>query len=338
MIHFFSIIYLATTEACYNPRNPDIGMRSSTRHVFIFTFALLFSNVVATPTLVGAQIQSPSNANATDAHKMGVKVTSPSANTTVPAGQLTIHGISSDTPNTNCKVYVDWNDVKPMQNVTAKGPGGVNDYSNWTYTYNEKYHIISPGINELTSKITCFDNPSNITSKHYSVNITGLKNNTIPFTLPSSGNTTLGFHNAVYLPQYSGFYHNIFQPSVKNESLVQDSSNDNSPDDNNDGTEESNNNDNSHDNSHHDDTNDDNIKNHDSQSQSNSHAGDDNDDNDDSSNNSSGNDSHNKHSGETIHNAKDNDNKEHREKNTKTIIMKNNEAHSNNLKVHKQKH
>ena len=22
------------------------------------------------------------------------------------------------------------------ENVTAKGPGGENDYSNWTYTYN----------------------------------------------------------------------------------------------------------------------------------------------------------------------------------------------------------
>ena len=53
-------------------------------------------------------------------------------------------------------VSTDWNDLKPMQNVTAKGPGGANDYSNWTYTYNETYHNITPGINELTSKITCY--------------------------------------------------------------------------------------------------------------------------------------------------------------------------------------
>jgi hypothetical protein len=53
------------------------------------------------------------------------------------AGQLIIHGISSDTLKTNCKVFTDWNDLKPMQNATAKGPGGANDYSNWTYTYNE---------------------------------------------------------------------------------------------------------------------------------------------------------------------------------------------------------
>ena len=51
-------------------------------------------------------------------------------------------------------VSADWNDLKPMQNVTAKGLGGANDYSNWTYTYNETYHNITSGINELTSKIT----------------------------------------------------------------------------------------------------------------------------------------------------------------------------------------
>jgi len=133
--------------------------------------AILLLTIIATPTLVGAQIQSPSNV--TIAHKMGVKIISPSKNATVPVGQLIINGISSDTPNTNCKVYVDWNDLKPMQNVTAKGLGGINDYSNWTYTYNESYHNISAGINELTSKIACFDNPSNITKKYYSVNVTG---------------------------------------------------------------------------------------------------------------------------------------------------------------------
>ena len=51
---------------------------------------------------------------------MGVKIISPSKNTTVPAGQLIIHGISSDTPKINCRVFTDWNDLKPMQNVTAR--------------------------------------------------------------------------------------------------------------------------------------------------------------------------------------------------------------------------
>ena len=139
---------------------------------YFFVIALLscFLLVIAVASLVGAQNQSSSNTNVTVPQKMGVKIISPSKNTTVPTGQLIIHGISSDTPKINCRVFADWNDLKPMQNVTANGP---NDFSNWTYTYNESYHNISAGINELTSKITCYDNPSNITSKYYSINVTG---------------------------------------------------------------------------------------------------------------------------------------------------------------------
>ena len=140
-----------------SPTRPDIVI------TVLFTFAILFSAVISTPVLIGAQVESPANVPSSD--KIGVKIMSPSDNVTVPSGPLTIYGISSDTSKTNCRVYVDWNDLKPMQNVTAKGLSGENDYSNWTYTYTEKYHTIAPGINELTSKITCFDSPNNITSK-----------------------------------------------------------------------------------------------------------------------------------------------------------------------------
>ena len=114
-------------------------MRSFVTYAFVITLLSCFLTIIAVPTLVGAQNQSESsnNANVTGPHKLGVKITSPSKNATVPAGQLIISGISSDTAITNCMVSADWNDLKPMQNVTAKGPGGANDYSNWTYTYNE---------------------------------------------------------------------------------------------------------------------------------------------------------------------------------------------------------
>jgi len=55
-----------------------------------------FLTTIAIPS-VGAQNQSSSNTTAT--HKMGVKIMSPSKNSTVPAGQLMINGISSDTQN-----------------------------------------------------------------------------------------------------------------------------------------------------------------------------------------------------------------------------------------------
>jgi hypothetical protein len=143
---------------------------------FAFIIILLIGlTIIVVPSIVGAQNESPSSndANVTSPHKMGVKIISPLKNSTVPIGQLIINGTSSDTPITDCIVSTDWNDLKPMQNVTAKGPGGANDYSNWTYTYNKNYHNITTGINELTSKITCYDNPSNITKKYYSVNVTG---------------------------------------------------------------------------------------------------------------------------------------------------------------------
>ena len=54
-----------------------------------------------------------------------------------PVGGLTISGISTDNANTDCQVSVNINDLKPLENATATGPGGVNDYSNWTITFDK---------------------------------------------------------------------------------------------------------------------------------------------------------------------------------------------------------
>jgi hypothetical protein len=103
----------------------------------------------------------------------------------VPSGDLTIYGTSSDDDTKNCQVYADWNDLKPMQNVTPNGPKGNADYSKWSFTYTGSYHNIVEGQNELTSKITCYDQGQNASSKFYSVNVTGTRdgneksNNTI---------------------------------------------------------------------------------------------------------------------------------------------------------------
>ena len=105
---------------------------------------------------------------------VGVKINTPSDSVEVPVGDLTIYGASSDNNATNCQVYADWNDLKPMQIVTADGPKGDTDYSKWTYTYNGDYHGIVEGSNELTSKITCYDQAQKLaTSKSYSINVTG---------------------------------------------------------------------------------------------------------------------------------------------------------------------
>jgi hypothetical protein len=104
-----------------------------------------------------------------------IEITSPQDSQQVPIGELTIEGTSSDDAEGNCQVYADVNDMTPMQNATASGRGGVNDYSNWTFTYTPEYQVITEGVNELTAKISCFDAADLVpVSKFNSVNITGL--------------------------------------------------------------------------------------------------------------------------------------------------------------------
>jgi hypothetical protein len=303
-------------------------MSTRARTMLAFTFVILFSMIIFTP--IGAQGQSP--ANMTNPHKMGVKITSPAGNTTIVSGPLTINGYSSDTSQTNCKVYVDWNDLKPMQNVTAKGPGGGNDYSNWTYTYSEKYHIIAPGINELTSKITCFDNPNNITNKYYSINITGLKNNTVSPTLPTGSNVTSEFHTLDYLPQYDGLYHNVFQPIVQHESTSGDTSNNDDEDNKDDVKDDDKNNDS--------DGDDDNTKNDDDASENNNNSEDVKKDQVNRSRKGNDEDTSSIGDGGT-HDSQDDGKREHQDKHEKKDSHnnkdkeKNKGAHSKKLKIHK---
>jgi hypothetical protein len=109
---------------------------------------------------------------------IGVKITSPTTGQQVPVGQLTISGTSTDNATSDCTVYADWNNTKPFQTATATGPGGVNDYSRWTFTYTDNYHLITNGTNNLTSKLSCLDesnlgSTANLT-KSYSVNVIGV--------------------------------------------------------------------------------------------------------------------------------------------------------------------
>ena len=123
----------------------------------------------------------------------GVKITSPATGQKIPVGELEVAGTSIDNNLTDCRVYVDINDIKPMQNTTASGSDGQNDYSNWTFTYTSEYHLISEGINELTAKLSCIHNPANVT-KYYSVNVTGVPTsvaaNDTAATVPAPVNQT----------------------------------------------------------------------------------------------------------------------------------------------------
>jgi hypothetical protein len=130
---------------------------------------------------------------------MGIKINSPLSGQEVPVGELNISGTSTDTAATDCNVLVDVNDIKPLQNTTATGFGGQDDYSNWTFTYTKEYQLITEGPNELTAKLSCNENyPNNITavpmsnftngkSKWYSINVTGIA---VPSTSEANQNNT----------------------------------------------------------------------------------------------------------------------------------------------------
>src|ERR687890_2127253 len=92
-----------------------------------------------------------------------IEITSPSQGQQVSVGELTISGTSADNATTNCQVDADWNDQKPYQKTLATGPSGVNDYSNWTFTYTRDYHLITNGTNELTARLSCTDNSIPVT-------------------------------------------------------------------------------------------------------------------------------------------------------------------------------
>lgn len=191
-------------------------IRSNFKFILLFGI-ILISSVICSPVL--AQIPPAS-----------VKITTPYDSAKVPSGELTIYGTSSDDDTKNCQVFADWNDLKPMQNVTPQGPNGNEDYSKWSYTYTSGYHNIVEGSNELTSKITCYDQAQNAISKSYSINVTGKNdgsetNNTVQ---RSDVNTDTKNEHANILPVQntnSNTATNIHWQSDENSSTDKESSN-----------------------------------------------------------------------------------------------------------------
>ena len=103
----------------------------------------------------------------------GVRIISPTRNQQVPAGAiLTISGVSKDNATSDCNVNVNVNHVRPYQNTSAAGPGGPNDYSNWTFSLTPKYTAIKQGLNEITAKFFC--SPDSDRASFYSMNVTGI--------------------------------------------------------------------------------------------------------------------------------------------------------------------
>ena len=129
--------------------NKNLRIRSS-----LVTLEIILLSAILTNSAAYVQLQNP----------LGLKITSHEQGQEVPVGELTISGTSTDNATSDCIVYADVNDIKPFQNVTATGPGGANDYSNWTFTYTDNYQLITNGTNELTAKLSCVSSPTNLTT------------------------------------------------------------------------------------------------------------------------------------------------------------------------------
>ena len=104
------------------------------------------------PNNPGVPEESDTTPDSEASDELDVAITSPEDGATIDAGTLTVSGTSTDTPNTDCQVYANWNE-QPSQVVTPQSQG---DYSTWTFTDTSAYNLIIPGeTNELTVEISC---------------------------------------------------------------------------------------------------------------------------------------------------------------------------------------
>jgi hypothetical protein len=180
-----------------------VGLFSLMGMTFSFTYYLITnSNAIAY-----AQTLTTSSPPSTDTGLPTIQIVSPHDGQLVPPGELTIQGFSSDNVETDCQVYADVNDITPMLRVTAAGDSGeALDFSKWTFTYTQDYQLIKEGENELTAKISCFDdgaldlNPfptgtaasDSPLSEWHTINVTGSLGAppvSLPLPLPTVGDT-----------------------------------------------------------------------------------------------------------------------------------------------------
>jgi hypothetical protein len=164
----------------HNQQQQHLKTNNVSKLAVIVLSIVLLTGISLVPVLqVGASAQQQQQPSPI----IGVKITSPTTGQQVPTGELIISGTSTDNATTDCTVYADWNNTKPFQTATATGPAGVNDYSRWTFTYTDDYHLITNGTNNLTSKLSCVGDDSNVgttanLTKSYSVNVIGVATTT----------------------------------------------------------------------------------------------------------------------------------------------------------------
>jgi hypothetical protein len=123
---------------------------------------------------------SSSSSTTTTLPDEAITITSPQDGQKIPIGQdLEVTGTSIANAVSDCKITVNLNRIKPYQPAVADGPGGANDYSQWSFTITSKYAPVQEGQNRVAAKIGCGSDPNSNSTKQFAhVNVTGVAGET----------------------------------------------------------------------------------------------------------------------------------------------------------------
>jgi len=122
-----------------------------------------------------------------------INIISPTNNSQVPVGNLTITGTAAYSSSQPCTVYALWNDTQsiPRPVITISDE---KNYSMWKFTYDSEYHEIIEGPNSLMAILSCLNLPSDNLTKLYSININGIEESN---TRPNLSNFSSEFSDMV---------------------------------------------------------------------------------------------------------------------------------------------
>ena len=103
-----------------------------------------------------------------------INIISPSNNSQVQSGNLTITGTAVYDSSLPCSVYATWNDSQSMRypaNIINHG----KNYSMWKFTFDPKSHEIVAGPNTLTAILSCLNLPSANLTMVSSIKVNGIE-------------------------------------------------------------------------------------------------------------------------------------------------------------------
>ena len=103
-----------------------------------------------------------------------INIISPTNNSQVPVGNLTITGTAAYNSSHPCTVYALWNDTQSIPHPVISISDEKN-YLMWKFTYDSEYHEIIEGPNSLTAILSCLNLPNDNLTKLYSININGIE-------------------------------------------------------------------------------------------------------------------------------------------------------------------